>query len=803
MIDGGKDNSWKVRSATSVLPLVLILAVGVLVALFVFYAAASQDAIHRQMAMERVESRIVAISDNLSLRTLDFAWWDALADATAQPPYDEIWLTKHLGRHALQTPQTDLLILIGQDSSPAWVSGASPQADLDPALNPSLAALITAARDRAGERPYSVDAFLPLGDRVFLASAAAVFSYRDEPVHPTGAVLILAEDVETAVIPDLLRIETTFRDMRLLGTQDEEVRDQPFLALYDPDGRVVGGLSWSMEMPGGAFLSATLPPLLIGVTLIGGLATALWLRIQRDTRDLRCITQALAERNEALALSESRYQTLARVVPTGIFWTDIEARTFFLNQRCVEIGGLDSTTLPMERWLSTIHPDDRPQVEARWVEATRSQQPVQGEYRILRPDGSIRWILVEAIPQIMPGEGSAGFVGSVTDLTAYKNAEIRLLAAQQEAENANRLKSRFFAAASHDLRQPLHAATLFAGVLEQEEMPPHQRRLIDMMGKALRSSEELLNSVLDIARLEAGAIEPSPVALTLGPLLHEIGDQNRLEAEGKGLRLRVMPCGAVIRSDPVLLGRILRNLITNAVRYTRTGRILIGCRRRGERIRVEVWDTGEGIAPEQLNRIFDEFYQVQRPDGAAAAGGLGLGLSIVLRLSRLLGHSLDVRSTPGKGSVFAIELPLAQTDPAEASGDGGPSLDGVVVGLLDHDRELRTVTRIMMEEAGATVIESDDPHTLASVMPRPPDVILFDLNPQHPSFTLGALDDLRVRFGESVPAVVLAADHEQEEAIRDAGHQSLVKPVCAAELRQVIRQSRDQFRNPGTPPRQD
>lgn len=226
------------------------------------------------------------------------------------------------------------------------------------------------------------------------------------------------------------------------------------------------------------------------------------------------------------------------------------------------------------------------------------------------------------------------------------------------AEAANRAKTRFLAAASHDLRQPLQALAMFVTVLSGRDHSPANRKVIDRIEDSLAATDALLSSLLDISKLEAGMVVPAVAEVPAERLLRRMAEEFAPQAQRTGLTLRLVPCRAVLRTDAALLERILRNLLSNAIRYTEQGGILIGCRRRGARLSIEVWDTGPGIPPDQCEAVFREFHRLGQTsrDGHQ---GLGLGLAIVQRLSHLLDHPVTLRSVPFKGSVFAVEVPLA------------------------------------------------------------------------------------------------------------------------------------------------
>lgn len=247
------------------------------------------------------------------------------------------------------------------------------------------------------------------------------------------------------------------------------------------------------------------------------------------------------------------------------------------------------------------------------------------------------------------------------------------------AEDASLAKSRFLASASHDLRQPVHALGMFLGALRGHKLPARSREVIDSMDASIGALDGLFTSLLDISKLDAGVTETKVVAMPLQPLLARICRELQPEAAAKGLTLTCVPTSVAVHSDPMLLERILRNLVGNAIRYTERGGVLMGARRDAGVIRLEVWDSGRGIAPEHRAAVFEEFYQVSNPDRDRAKG-LGLGLAIVRRLAALLDHPLTLRSAPDRGSVFGVSMPRAEA--AESPAPGETVLASLRTGLI-------------------------------------------------------------------------------------------------------------------------
>lgn len=313
-------------------------------------------------------------------------------------------------------------------------------------------------------------------------------------------------------------------------------------------------------------------------------------------------------------------------------------------------------------WLKTIHPEDRQQALLQKTNALATGEAPSMEYRVLWPNGEIHWVHSMAQPLHNAQGEPNGMTGIVLDITARKQAEAALEQAKRQAEFANLGKSNFLAAASHDLRQPFQAMRLFHQVLERR-CDESLRPVVDHLGKAMTNGEELLSALLDVSTLDAGKTEPKIALMTIGPILDEVVADCTSVAEAANLRLVAVPCHAVVRSDRILLKRMIRNLLVNSIRYTKTGGILLGCRRRGDQLVIQVVDTGIGIAPDRQEMIFEDFYQIDNP-AREGSRGLGLGLAIVSRLGRLLDHPVGVSSRQEHGSVFSIQVPRARQDDA-------------------------------------------------------------------------------------------------------------------------------------------
>lgn len=374
---------------------------------------------------------------------------------------------------------------------------------------------------------------------------------------------------------------------------------------------------------------------------------------------------------------------------------------------------------------------------------------------------------------------------------------VRELSAQKlEAEQANLAKSRFLAAASHDLRQPLHALNLYVSLLDDAHDMPRVRDLSARIGQSVGTLQNLFGALLDISKLEAGTLVPEQESFPLQPMLDRLSNDFAVEAAHRDLHLDIARCQAVVRTDPALLEQILRNYLSNALRYTHQGQVRLGALQTGDEVRIEVSDTGIGIDPAQQERIFEEFYQVKGP-GRDSSEGLGLGLAIVARVARLLNLQIGVRSASGKGSTFFVEVPAgdpAMITPAHPSHpDAPPTIDRPVrILIIDDDPGIRESTQATLESWGHPVITAtslDD--ALVRLTDVAPDGIIVDYRLGVGQTGIDALCALEKRFGPR-PAVVITGDvaGAPMRELMASGRQWLHKPVAPAKLRAFVQSVR-------------
>nr|WP_036142535.1 PAS-domain containing protein [Luteibacter sp. 9135] len=498
-------------------------------------------------------------------------------------------------------------------------------------------------------------------------------------------------------------------------------------------------------------------------------------------------------------------------LPQGVSVIDASLRLVAWNTRYREIFGFPEEYMRVGRPIEDLFrfnarrgllgPGDPEEAIRRRLDYLRAGSPHM--YERERPDGTTLEIRGNPLPD-------GGFVTSYADITAYKAAarELRSLAtslerrvdertrdlhdAKAEAERANRSKTRFVAAAVHDLLQPLNAARLFVGALAAGHLDAAERELVERVRSALDTQDELLASLLDVSRLEGGAVEPRFAAVSLESLLADLAKQFGVLAASHGLQLRCVTGRAVVRSDALLLRRVLQNFLSNAIHYTPRGDVLIGARRQGDAVRIEVWDTGLGIPEAKTRAIFDEFLRLDNGVDRERRSS-GLGLSIVDRIGRLLGAPVAVRSRPGKGSVFSITVPLwqgpsATTAKAAGAEDESP-FAGARVMLLDADGVTRQATTRLLASWGcevAAAASASEAMRHAETDAVPAILLLEDpidgMTGEALRLALGA------RWGGMPPTLLIAeapstADVERAAAV---GVRYLTRPLAPARLRAVM-----------------
>ncbi|MFL1415587.1 NahK/ErcS family hybrid sensor histidine kinase/response regulator [Pseudomonas fildesensis] len=377
------------------------------------------------------------------------------------------------------------------------------------------------------------------------------------------------------------------------------------------------------------------------------------------------------------------------------------------------------------------------------------------------------------------------------EIDERRRMESRLREAKLEAEQANLSKTKFLAAVSHDLLQPLNAARLFTSALLERP----SETLVRNVSNSLEDVENLLGTLVDISKLDAGVIKADITPFALSELLDNLAAEYTELARSEGLALHFVGCSALVRSDIQLLARILRNLLSNAIRYTYKGRVVLGCRRQHQRLLIQVWDSGMGIAEERLEEIFQEFKRgdVQRPDQDR---GLGLGLAIVEKIAGILGHRITVKSWPGKGSMFSVEVPLSATAPKSLpmlsmSEPMLERLQGARVWVLDNDAAICAGMRTLLEGWGCRVVTALSEQDLARQVDNyhaEADLLIADYHLDNDQNGVDAVACINARRGSAIPAMMITANYSNELKlqIRELGHTLMHKPVRPMKLKTAM-----------------
>jgi signal transduction histidine kinase len=400
--------------------------------------------------------------------------------------------------------------------------------------------------------------------------------------------------------------------------------------------------------------------------------------------------------------------------------------------------------------------------------------------------------------------GQAIALKSRTDELAHKLRAEKIIAeeARRAAEAANRAKTQFFAAASHDLRQPLHAMGLFAEALRQRSHDPEVASLVNSINESVDALEGLFSELLDITRIDTGGVDVNPAPVRLRDLFSRLRLHFEPTAFEKGLMLSFRGEQHVAHADPVLLERVLRNLVSNAIRYSDDGGVLVSCRPRNGKLLVQVWDSGIGISEANLPRIFDEFFQAQsnRPLEAHHRKGLGLGLAIVKRLAALMDAPLTVRSKLGHGTVFSLEVPVGKAPrsieaaaPGSAKAPLGLTLQDRLIVVVEDETAVREGLVVLLKAWGASVVSFDTveaaEHWVQQPLDEAPDLLLVDYRLPQGRTGIEALASIRARWPDrKLPAIVITGSSlggHEDEAVTHNYH-LLIKPVLPNKLRAMI-----------------
>jgi len=560
--------------------------------------------------------------------------------------------------------------------------------------------------------------------------------------------------------------------------------------------------------------------LLAGV--LGASSTRAVVRAAIEGREMQVedVVRIVDEASEVLQFNRALLQGAIENITQGISVVDQSLRLVAWNRRYLELFEYPEDLIGVGRPIADIirynaerglcGPGDVEEHVSKRLHWMRQGNAHTSER--LFPNGRV----IELIGNPMPG---GGFVMSFTDITAFRQAEHDLLAANEGleqrveertrelsqlnqalseakagAEAANQSKTRFLAAVSHDLMQPLNAARLFSAALahQQDALPSEARELVRHLDSSLRSAEDLITDLLDISRLESGRITPERSHFPLARLFETLGAEFKVLAQEQGVDFRLVPSRQRIDSDPKLLRRVLQNFLTNAFRYAR-GHVLLGARREGRFLRLEVWDRGPGIPEDKRKVIFEEFKRLDSHQ-TRAEKGLGLGLAIADGLCRVLGHHLEVRSWPGKGSVFSVRVPLVSGPTTQTAVPGsepnGQLLGGAQVLCIDNEDSILAGMHSLLSRWGCQVWTARNrlecEHLLDEAVQ--PQLALVDYHLDEGDTGTELMAWLRTRLGQPLPGVVISADGRPElvAEVHAAGLDYLAKPVKPAALRALI-----------------
>jgi PAS domain S-box-containing protein len=500
----------------------------------------------------------------------------------------------------------------------------------------------------------------------------------------------------------------------------------------------------------------------------------------------------------ALQSSELRYRTLVNDLQVGVTVHGPRAEVVLCNSMALELLGLTHDQLlgktAFDPQWNIIQENGEPYPNSRQVvlEAIQGRRPVCNVVMGVTNASNAsktnprNWLLVNAIPQLHPDATVQQVICTFIDIGPRKLAEAKLKEARMVAESANLAKSRFLAAASHDLRQPLAALSLFVGLLKNRTAPS-DLGLVTNIQDCVDSLSELLTDLLDISKLDAGVVAVRLTDFSLDDFFNTLESVHAIDAQHKGLALRLRRCGRVARTDHQLLTRIVGNFVTNAIRYTVKGGVLIACRKHADKLWIEVWDTGMGIPKDKVEVVFEEFSQLG--DGARTQGS-GLGLAIASKMARLMGLQIRLHSRPGRGSMFAIELPQGKLTPSDPPVLRNPTTQRRLhIGLIDDNVRVLQALTLVLESAGHSVVAASNLHRLLGQLGHDaPDILVSDYRLPDGQTGFDAIEAARARYGATLPAIIITGDTDPAliRSMSSQGLGVLYKPLQADALLAAI-----------------
>ncbi len=514
------------------------------------------------------------------------------------------------------------------------------------------------------------------------------------------------------------------------------------------------------------------------------------------TNQIKGAARELAESNRHLREQRDLYQALVDAqsdIGEGLAIID-ETRFVFVNQALCQLTGYSEAELKaMTSFTELADFDERGRLQSNYRRRLAGEQ-FENRYEVKLLTRSGQPLEVELAVAYIAMENRMRVVAVVSDIRVRKQAEKALRRAKEVAEHASAAKSRFLASASHDLRQPLQALTMFTSTLKKQGLDPQAIHLISLMEASIRALRDLLDTLLDISKLEAGIVEVRRQAVPVEYIFDRLEDEFRPQFEAKSLRFRIHHPLREVDSDPALLLMILRNLLSNAIRHTQRGGVLLSARLASGRMLIQVWDSGCGIAAGELGKIFQEFYQV---DNAARdrRKGLGLGLAIVERVARLLETQVGVRSRPGHGTVFEFNLALAAPGSAPSGEPDALSVSiaarQALILIIDDEPDVLLGTRMLLDSFGYSTLAAgslDEALALIEHSAQTPDLILADYRLQGGLTGRDAVEQIGRHLGAAIPGILITGDTAPErlQEAKRSGCLLLHKPVDPDEMEKVI-----------------
>lgn len=560
----------------------------------------------------------------------------------------------------------------------------------------------------------------------------------------------------------------------------------------------------------------------------------------QETHALRAENERLQKRVAELEMIEERYQLAMDGSNEGLWEWHPVTKDLYISSRLMETLGHQNVghQTTTHQWLEWVHPDDIAGYEKKVSEHLKGQSDFfEWEYRVKDTQGIYHWVFARG-KALRDDKGIAyRMVGSVGDITERKLASEKLKQAYDQlehrveertkalvlvnkqlnkeveerramekelkiakdiAEQANLSKDKYLAAASHDLLRPLNAARLLVSTLQERELGEKDHSLVNRIHNALNNAEELLSDLLDIAKLDANALSSDIRTVQVNRIIQPLKDEFESVAQKAHVYFRVMPSRLYVQTDAHLLSRILRNFLSNAIRYSAGGRVLLGCRRMGGHIRFQVWDTGPGIPTDKFNEIFQEFKQLKDNTPTQANKGVGLGLAIVERIAQMLGLQVSVQSQLGKGSVFSVDVPISHapalsttTNPQDTSQAGQVDLKGVGILIVDNEGSITHSMADLLVEWGATphcALSKSSALSEIKYSNKLPRVVLADYHLEQGETGIEVIEEIHEQYNRLIPGVIISADRSKKlkQECERLGYYLLNKPLKPAKLRALL-----------------